>query len=120
MSPWDQVLRQLGDLPIGSPGEVRERAVLVQQCSEALDAQARRLRHRVAGLSFEGPAATRFRAEVDHLVGQLCGERNQLAELAAWLYAEAGQLEDRQDDWRWRANRLYDDLVERAQEVTGR
>lgn len=119
MSLWDQVLRQLGALPIGSPGEVRERAVLVQQCSEALDAQALRLRHRVASLSFEGPAAMRFRADVDHLVEQLHDERNRLMELAAWLRCEAGQLEDRQDDWRRRANRLYDELVERAHEVTG-
>lgn len=120
VSLWDQVLGQLGDLPIGSPGEVRARAALAQECGEALDAQTRRLRHRVTGLSFEGPAATRFRADVDSLVGQLHEERNHLAELAAWLRSEAGQLEERQADWRWRANRLYDELVDRAQEVTGR
>lgn len=119
MSVWDQVVRQLGDLPIGSPGEVRARAVLIQECSEALEAQARRLRHRVAGLSFEGPAAKRFRADIYQLIGQLQEERNRLAELAAWLRSEAGELQARQDDWRWRASRLYDELRERAREVTG-
>lgn len=118
MSLWGQVLRQLGDLPVGNPGEVRERAVLLQRCSEEIDAQARRLQHRVGGLWYEGPAATRFRADVDNLVSQLHAERNRLAELAAWLFAEAGQLENRQDDWRWRADRLYDELVERAREAT--
>lgn len=120
MSLWDQVLRQVGDLPIGSPGEVRERAVLVEHCSEALDAQARRLRHRVASLSFEGPAAMRFRADVDYLVDQLHDERNRLTELASWLRCQAGQLEGQQDDWRRRANQLYDELVERAEAITGR
>lgn len=114
MSVWDQVLHQLGDLPVGSPGEVRERAVLVQQCGDCLDAQARRLRHRVAALNFEGPAAIRFCAGAQDVVEQLHEERIRLAELAAWLRAEAGQLEDRQEEWRSRANRLYNELVERV------
>lgn len=120
MDVWGEVVRRLGDLPIGSPDEVRARAALVQECSEALEGQARRLQHRVAGTAFEGPAAVRFRADSDALVSGLRGERDRCAELAAWLRSAAGDLERRQDDWRRQANRLAAEIAERAREMSGR
>jgi hypothetical protein len=117
---WGEVVRRIGGLPVGSPHEVRAKAALAQELSETLDAQARRLAHRVSGTAFEGPAAVRFRGYSDAVVGDLRQERDRLAELAAWLRSAAGELEDRQDDWRRQADRLAAEIVERARELSGR
>jgi hypothetical protein len=120
MDVWGEVVRQLGGLPVGSPDEVRARAALAQELSETIEAQARRLAHRVSGTAFQGPAAVRFRADSDAVIGGLRCERDQLAELAAWLRGEACKLEERQDDWRRRADRLAAEIVERARELSER
>jgi hypothetical protein len=93
-------LRPLGAPPIGSPGDLRTHAARLRAIADGLAAPQTLLSAAAQVDGGEGPAADHTRASLAHERTMLDGRVDGIRELAAWLDAQAGELEAQQHAWR--------------------
>jgi uncharacterized protein YukE len=80
----------------GDPAGMRALASYLSAIADTLGSQASSLSGPVAGMTFEGPAATDFRARMQTWQKYAAAEVQELHDLAARLRAAAGAVEDQQ------------------------
>jgi uncharacterized protein YukE len=106
-----KVVRRIGQMPIGDPPAMRSRAArLHADASHMMDLVS--AAHRRAHESkFLGPAADRFRAEMDDCVRVAQQRASRLHQAADHLAAAAASVEAAQAHWRSLYHRVEAELV---------
>jgi hypothetical protein len=104
-----------GPFPIGDPGAMRADAARLSQEAQQIGDKAQLIAGWVADMPYEGPGAVRLRSEATSLSGDLTAQAGRLSDLAAFVAAAAGQVEDQQAAWHQRFNQAQDEARTQAQ-----
>lgn len=78
---------------LGDPAAMRSEAYALRAQAEALASLAQQLQGRVESLTFEGPAADRFRAAMTERYQESVRLANELQDLADYIFRAAARVE---------------------------
>jgi uncharacterized protein YukE len=78
---------------LGDPAAMRSEAYGLRAQAEALASLAQQLQARIEGMTFEGPAADRFRASMAERYQQVIQLAGELQDLADYVFRAAARVE---------------------------
>lgn len=94
-----QVIAYIGQLPVGDPTAIRAHAARIEADASNLVASSAHVMREVAATGFEGPAANRWRQEMEACDRDARRTAGELTALAARMRATAGRVESQQAQW---------------------
>lgn len=119
VNAW-QVVRRIGDMPVGDPTAMMAHAAQLRADADRLVELAVAANRRAMAAVFEGPAADRFRADIEDCLRDAQMRADRLHQAAADLQRAATRVAASQSAWRLQFRRVEAELVAAARAATGR
>ncbi|MBS1870100.1 MAG: hypothetical protein JSS99_10575 [Actinobacteria bacterium] len=94
-----QVIAHIGHLPIGDPDAIRAHAARIEADADEIADRATHVEREVAGTAFEGPAAERWRSEMESCNQDACHAVDELHALAGRMRQVAARVAAQQAQW---------------------
>jgi len=110
MNIAEEVLKLIGDMPIGNPSAMRAHAARLSADADALEQRALRITAIIDATNYQCPAADRLREGASEQQGQLLGAAGRLRQLASDLLRSAGQVQDAQASWTLEFDKVANDV----------
>lgn len=114
------VIRRIGNMPIGDPAAMRSHAARLHQDADQLAQLAITAARRARSTQFEGPAAERFKAEIEDCAREIAGRAAHLHAAASRLERAAADVAAAQASWRVRFHQIESQLADAAARAAGR
>jgi uncharacterized protein YukE len=108
------IVRRIGGMPIGDPGAMRSHAARLHTDASHLMDLVGAAHGRAHETIYQGPAADRFRAEIDDCLHVAQQRVNRLHQAADHLAAAASNVEASQARWHRLYRRVEADLIAAA------
>lgn len=109
-----EVIRHIGNMPIGDPAAMRSHAARLRSDADRIASVAGAVAARATATRFEGPAADRFRHEIQDCLGELRRRATRLHQVAGDLDRAAAQVAASQASWHAQFRRVEAALVAAA------
>lgn len=94
-----QVIAHIGQLPIGDADAIRAHAARVEADADEIADRAGQIEREVAATGFEGPAAQRWRSEMDRCNRDARRAADELRALAGRMRQVAARVAAQQAQW---------------------
>lgn len=117
MNIVDEVIRRIGQLPVGDPNAMRAYAYRLQGEAEAIATRATSVTGTIEGARYESPAASRLKAGAAENQGRLLGTVARLQGLAGAIMRTANQVEADQQSWHRAFTQLERELEQKLKQV---
>ena len=116
MNIVDEVIRRIGQLPVGDPNAMRAYAYRLQGEAEAIATRATLVTGTIEGARYESPAASRLKAGAAENQGRLLGTVARLQGLAGAIMRTANQVEADQQSWHRAFTQLERELEQKLKQ----
>jgi hypothetical protein len=109
-----EIIQRIGQAPIGDPAAMSRHAAQLRSEGDRIAGLAGSVSARARAMAYEGPAADRFRTDVDANVREAAVAAGRLHDAASALQRAAGAVATAQAHWQQRFRQVEAELIAAA------